>query len=90
MTTADRAAEKIAAYRDLGFTEAAFIARFTSISAERERETVERLTRGRVAPAGRDGRSGLTAAPRRGFFLPTCRFPASLLRHFDRNGPQGP
>ncbi len=45
MTTADRAAEKIAAYRDLGFTEAAFIARFTSISAERERETIERLSR---------------------------------------------
>ena len=45
MTTADRAAEKIAAYRALGFTEAAFIARFTSISAERERETVERLHR---------------------------------------------
>ena len=45
MTTADRAAEKIAAYRDLGFTETAFIARFTSISAERERETMERLHR---------------------------------------------
>ena len=45
MTTADRAAEKIAAYRDLGFTEIGFIARFTSIGAERERETVERLTR---------------------------------------------
>ena len=45
MTTADRAAEKIAAYRDLGFTEIGFIARFTSISAERERETIERLSR---------------------------------------------
>ncbi len=45
MTTADRAAEKIAAYRDLGFTEVAFIARFASLSAERERETIERLNR---------------------------------------------
>ena len=45
MTTAERAAEKIAAYRDLGFNEVAFIARFASLSAERERETIERLNR---------------------------------------------
>ena len=54
MTTADRAAERIAAYRDLGFTEVGFIARFAGISAERERETVARLTRDALPMLGAD------------------------------------
>ncbi len=45
MGTAAQAAEKIAAYRDLGFTEIGIIARFAGIDAARERETVERLSR---------------------------------------------
>lgn len=43
--TAEQAAEKIAAYRDMGFTEIGCICRFAGISAGRERETVERVTR---------------------------------------------
>lgn len=42
--TAEQAAEKIAAYRDMGFTEIACICRFASISAEREQESIRRVT----------------------------------------------
>jgi len=42
--TPEQAAEKIAAYRDIGFTEIGIIARFASISAEREQETIRRVT----------------------------------------------
>ena len=40
-----QAAERLAKYIDLGFTEAIFVTRFAGISARQERETIERLTR---------------------------------------------
>lgn len=43
--TPRQAAERLQRYADLGFTEAIFVTRFAGISAEQERNTIERLTR---------------------------------------------
>ena len=40
-----QAAERLARYIELGFTEAIFVTRFAGISARQERRTIERLTR---------------------------------------------
>jgi len=40
-----QAAERLAKYIDLGFTEAIFVTRFAGLPAAEERETIERLTR---------------------------------------------
>ena len=43
--TPAQAAERLAKYRDLGFTEAIFVTRYAGLPAAQERETIERLTR---------------------------------------------
>jgi alkanesulfonate monooxygenase SsuD/methylene tetrahydromethanopterin reductase-like flavin-dependent oxidoreductase (luciferase family) len=43
--TPTQAAERLARYIDLGFTEAILVTRFAGITPHQERETIERLTR---------------------------------------------
>ena len=43
--TPAQAAERLAKYAELGFTEAIFVTRFAGLPAAQERETIERLTR---------------------------------------------